>query len=156
MSTEIYTSYFYQIRNFKPNMIPLSTAVWDPKWYHNFKRDENYHFVDKNGVLNGLRMKQFVPNHACYGLCNGVEICQTKDPAVCDFLKMYKYQLSKLDISDVLNTIFFLTKDWCENPIPVLIVYETPDKACSERRAIQEYFNERGVSCRELQYPIGG
>ena len=25
------TSYFYQIRNFTRNMIPISTAVWDPR-----------------------------------------------------------------------------------------------------------------------------
>ena len=30
---KIYTSYFYQIRNFKPNMIPVSTAISDPFWY---------------------------------------------------------------------------------------------------------------------------
>lgn len=28
---KIRTSYFYQIRNFKKNMIPVSTAMWDPK-----------------------------------------------------------------------------------------------------------------------------
>jgi len=27
-------SYFYQIRNFKTNMIPMSTALSDPAWYH--------------------------------------------------------------------------------------------------------------------------
>lgn len=27
---KIYTSYFYMIRFMKPNMIPLSTAKWDP------------------------------------------------------------------------------------------------------------------------------
>ena len=27
-------SYFYQIRNFKHYMIPVSTAVWDPQWFH--------------------------------------------------------------------------------------------------------------------------
>lgn len=31
---KILISYFYQIRFFKPNMIPLSTAAFDPKWFH--------------------------------------------------------------------------------------------------------------------------
>lgn len=31
---KILTSYFYQIRNFKPYQIPLSTAISDPAWYH--------------------------------------------------------------------------------------------------------------------------
>ena len=43
------TSYFYQIRNFKPNMIPLSTALWDPKWFHKNK-GHSFQFKDKNGV----------------------------------------------------------------------------------------------------------
>ena len=30
---EFYTSYFYKIRFMKPYMIPLSTAVFNPKWY---------------------------------------------------------------------------------------------------------------------------
>ena len=34
---KIMTSYFYAIRFFKPNMIPISTAKWDPKWYHQNK-----------------------------------------------------------------------------------------------------------------------
>ena len=45
-------SYFYQIRNFKPNMIPMSTALSDPAWYHDFK-DKDYIFArlsDKNVV----------------------------------------------------------------------------------------------------------
>ena len=28
----ILISYFQQIRYFKPYMIPVSTAMWDPKW----------------------------------------------------------------------------------------------------------------------------
>ena len=30
---KIATSYFYQIRNFKPWMIPVSTCLSDPEWY---------------------------------------------------------------------------------------------------------------------------
>ena len=31
---KIRISYFYQVRNFKPNMIPMSTAISDPAWFH--------------------------------------------------------------------------------------------------------------------------
>ena len=31
---KIRLSYFYQIRFFKKNMIPMSTALSDPEWYH--------------------------------------------------------------------------------------------------------------------------
>ena len=48
---KILTSYFYQIRNFKPYQIPLSTAISDPAWYHPKNGD---YYVDKNGVINGF------------------------------------------------------------------------------------------------------
>lgn len=36
VNMKFYTSYFYKLRFFTPNMLPFSTAKWDPKWYHNF------------------------------------------------------------------------------------------------------------------------
>ena len=74
---QIIVSYFYHVRHFKPYMIPFSTAVWDPAWYHNFKRDHNYTYVDKNGVLNGLRIPFLRPGAKCKDLCSGPELCQT-------------------------------------------------------------------------------
>ena len=41
-----------------------------------------------------------------------------------------------------------------EEPIIVLIVYETPQNHCSERQALIDYFNSKGVECKELDYPI--
>ena len=38
--------YFYQVRFFTPNMIPVSTAVSDPKWYHQNKGPQ-FTFLDK-------------------------------------------------------------------------------------------------------------
>lgn len=65
---EIYTSYFYKVRFFKPNMIPISTAFSDPSWFHNFK-GHNYQFIDKNGVINGLRADVFAPGPVARELC---------------------------------------------------------------------------------------
>ena len=28
-------------------MIPISTAIWDPKWFHDFTYDQDYIFKDK-------------------------------------------------------------------------------------------------------------
>ena len=50
---KIRTSYFYQIRNFKKNMIPVSTAMSDPLWYRPEQGQE--YFFDKRGIVNGLR-----------------------------------------------------------------------------------------------------
>ena len=68
---KFYTSYFYQIRNFTPNMIPLSTACGDPLWFHK-GMDNSYTFFDKNGVINGLRAEMLHPDNSCSGLCEGM------------------------------------------------------------------------------------
>ena len=43
-------SYFYKIRFFQPWMIPISTAAWDPKYYHD-NRGKDYLFVDLQSFL---------------------------------------------------------------------------------------------------------
>ena len=43
-------SYFYKIRFFQPWMIPISTAAWDPKYYHDNK-GKDYLFVDTINIL---------------------------------------------------------------------------------------------------------
>ena len=99
---KVYTSYFYKIRFFKPNMIPLSTALWDPKWYHANQKQDHW-FIDKNGVINGLRAPVFAPGPIASELCRGN--CNPKNPESCDFLRAYAYQLSLLDINDIISRI---------------------------------------------------
>lgn len=154
---KIYTSYFYQLRFFKPYMIPLSTAVWDPKWYHN-NYDQDYTFVDKNGVINGLRCEALHPGPFCEGACRGTTGnapgC-THDPESCAFLKLYLAQLNKLDKADYLRRIENLCRKvqkelgFTEEPVAVLMVHEAPSNPCSERLALQQW-----AGCTELPYPI--
>ena len=70
----IYISYFYNVRFLKPDQVPVSTAVWDPKWFHDFK-GQSHKFFDKRGVLNGLRAESLHPDHTCDSLCRGLEAC---------------------------------------------------------------------------------
>jgi len=143
---KIYISYFYQIRFFTPNMIPLSTCCSDPAWFHNFTRDKSYKFQDKRGVWNGLRAEPFMPGFLCDGLCTGLQNCETKDPSECDFLKAYRMQLNMLDFEEIMRRFERLGKavqkrsGFFEEPIPVLIVYETPQNPCSERRVMIDWF----------------
>lgn len=67
---KISTSYFYQIKNFSENMISVSTAILDPKWYHDFKGCDHF-FKDKNNVWNGIRSSYLFPDGECDGLCKG-------------------------------------------------------------------------------------
>lgn len=65
---KIALSYFYQIRHFKKYMIPVSTAAWDPAWFHiNGEKDSVY--KDKNGIYNGLRFNELAPGKSCNNLC---------------------------------------------------------------------------------------
>lgn len=152
-------SYFYQIRNFKKNMIPVSTAMWDPKWYH-ANQGENFIFKDKRGILNGLRILPFHPGASCEGLCGGREGCEEKGPENCKFLKVYREQLEKLNLEEIMTDINNLA-NWYkeenkleEEPIVVFIVYEAPNNPCSERWVLLDYFKDKGIECKELEYPI--
>lgn len=134
-------SYFYQIRNFKKFMIPVSTAVWDPKWFHDFK-DKEYIFKDKNGVYNGIRFEELAPGDTCKDLCRGPEECSTKDPVDCLFLQNYRKQIQQLDKDKLLKECETLASNiqrkecFTEEPIIVFIVYETPNNKCSERNVL--------------------
>ena len=99
---KLYTSYFYQIRFFTPNMIPVSTAIWDLKWYHNFCDSDNV-FMDKNGGINDLRAEALHHDSALDGMCvgkYGVTLGCTHNPSTCTFVKGYMDQLNRLDCYD--------------------------------------------------------
>lgn len=144
---KILTSYFYQIRNFKRNMIPLSTAVSDPKWFH-CGRGRTFVFKDSNGVYNGIRAEPFVPQ-CSWGDCAGAKFCSYK-PEKCNFLSNYYKQLQELDFNEIMQRFSSLAErivardSLIEEPIMVLIFYEPPDNPCSERRIVQKWFKENG------------
>lgn len=149
-------SYFYQIRNFKSNMIPMSTCISDPKWYHDF-RGSGYLFKDKRGILNGLRLNTIIVQGG-HGECGCP--CETKDPSQCRFLKDYRFELELIDFPKMYRAMETFCNEYCkkekikEEPIAVLIVYEAPDNPCSERQSLIDYFNRHGIECKELDYPI--
>lgn len=135
-------------------MIPFSTAVFDPPWYHAFKH-MHYNFLDKNGVLNGLRIKDLAPGRNCEGLCTGTSDCVTLNPKTCAFLQEYQKQLEGVPYDALLEYLQKVTSKiqermgFEEEPIAVLIVYEPPTKECSERTVLHRVY---GI--QELQYPI--
>lgn len=155
---KFYISYFYQIRNMKSNMLPVSTAMWDPKWFHNGK-GENYRYMDKNGVVNGIRMnqlcmemyiyEQLIKNSVdCGEHCPGIEQCQfMQEYAKCireknpDFQKFISFcdryiQYLNQRLNLCLDTIIF-------------IVYEAPSRGCGERPELQRWFAENGFELLE-------
>ena len=136
-------------------MIPLSTAVYDPKWYH-MNHDQLFVFKDKNGVYNGLRIEPFMPGEECCHLCRGKDCCETKDPSTCEFLKKYREQLDKIDFNEALKAFSEISnaiknvEGFSEEPIIVLIVHEAPQNPCSERRVLVEWFRDHGYELEEF------
>ena len=156
---KFYTSYFYKIRFFKPYQIPFSTAVWDPKWFHDFK-GQNYTFLDKNGVVNGLRIKELRPGSDCQDLCRGPENClqssgNVVDPSTCRFLSIYGKQLDDINYEKFIEYFEKVSSEiqkklgFTEEPEIIFIVHEIPDNPCSERRKILEVLPKHGIEISE-------
>lgn len=153
---QIYTSYFYQIRNFTSNLIPISTCLSDPQWYRP-PADKEY-YIDKRGVVCGLRYEPLIVQRKSTFSCYGPEGCwyanaDTRDPygnkVSCPAMQEYEQLLySLVDKEKTLKAFEYCLNKFNADTI-VLIVYETPDNPCSERKALQEFFN-----CEELKYPI--
>lgn len=150
---KILISYFYQIRFFKPYMIPISTCLSDPAWFH-LNKGKFFQYQDKNKVWNGIRAEVFAPGAACEGLCHGPSMCKSKEN--CEFLKTYYNQLKSLEFSPILQRFKVLgekvkaASDFEEEPVYVLIVYETPTNPCSERIPLQKWFKENGYELKEF------
>ena len=159
---KIATSYFYQIRNFKEWMIPVSTALSDPDWYRPEPGQE--YFYDKRGIVCGLRYEPLIvqqeSTHSCPcedqlmgPLMNFKDIIK---PPLCETMREYNYLLkTKVNKEKTLKAFEYCANKFQKEigfkhePIIVLIVYEAPTNPCSERWALQKYFN-----CKELRYPI--
>lgn len=144
---KFYTSYFYQIRYFKPYQIPFSTAIWNPAFFREVH-------IDINGVINGLRANPFIPGPICKNDCRGPEHCLVT-PDECLFLKHYRMQLNRLKIDQIITRFEEIAREvqkdlgFNEEPEIILIVYEAPNNPCSERRVIQEWFRDNGVEISE-------
>lgn len=150
---KVLISYFYQIRNFSRNMIPISTACSDPKWYH-INNDKQSIYLDRRGILNGLREDRLAPGSTCYGLCNGPSHCKN-DPSSCEFIKNYSEQLSHINFKEFERDMDKLISDaehmlGIPDPMLVFIVYEAPDNPCSERQSLINWFKSNGVEIREF------
>lgn len=147
---KFYISYFYQVRFFQPHMIPISTAKYDPKWFHNFA-GHNHMFRDANGVINGIRLEMLSPSKNLGSHC--INCSHVGFPGSnCEFLSGYYEQLTKLDFNYLRNTLISLSKGLgIANPIIVLLVHEAPDNPCSERSPLKRWFKENNIDLKEWE-----
>lgn len=134
---KFYISYFWNVRNMPPEVVCLSTAIWDPKWFYLGKQGNVYR--DKRGVMNGLRAEPFVPK------------CEYSD----HFMEDYKKQLDGLDFDDMIcrfRSIAERVSPNADDPEIVLLVHEAPDNPNSERWPLFDWFKEHGIEAQE--YPV--
>ena len=153
---KLLTSYFYAVRFMPENYLPISTAVYDPQWFHKFKHP-TYKFIDNRGIVNGLRSMFLVPNVTCRGLCNGIDDGKVGDPDYCQFLKTYKKQLDEIwtpefevEIDYLLNQASLYVKH--EVNQPVFLFHEKPDNPCSERIPFTEWCKENKYDVEEFDW----
>ena len=143
---KIATSYFYQIRNFTPNIIPVSTAISDPAWYKPPEGQEYY--IDKKGIVCGLRYEPLIVQKFGHSECPCGK-WYPLDSGPCPTMLEYEQLLNSLvDKEKTLKAFEFCCNKFNADTI-ALIVYEAPTNPCSERWALQRFFN-----CNELEYPI--
>lgn len=140
-----FISYFYNIRFFPIKLIPVSTAVWDPKWYHAFKSND-FIYRDKRGIINGIRAEILSP----YKIesCECKNCLSNKNTAVCSFIKQYHDYIFSLDFNSIYNQLKTIS-DQFDNADICLMVYEKPDNPCSERNTLIEWFKCNDVELKE-------
>lgn len=147
-------SYFYQIRFFKPYIVPFSTAAFPPKWFHQNK-GRDYVFKDKNGVYNGIEATPLIPQIKTDGECHGPKECDL-NPDNCGFLSNYYSQLKTLDFNEIYKSFERLTtkvknlEKFEKDPVAALIVFETPSNPCSERVVLKKWFKENDIILEEF------
>ena len=100
---KIYTSYFYQIRNFKQNMIPISTTLSDPEWFKPPIGKEYY--IDKRGIICGLRYEPLIIQS------QGTHYCPCEDKNIlqgnCPTMQEYQQLLETVDFDKMIKAFEF-------------------------------------------------
>lgn len=172
---KIWISYFYQVRNFPNNLIPFSTAQYDPKWFHKFE-DQNKIFIDDRGIVNGLRLNKLVfPKEAYRYLVENDSACSKNCPLMnkvehqvqknqmtndwktfgCKFMDEYfKYLWNNVDYDKLIDYLkqckikFEVLYDIDDIEF-VLLVHEPPSTPCAERIVLKRWFEEFGYKLEE-------
>ena len=173
---KIWISYFYQVRNFEPHLIPFSTAQYDPKWFHKFESQSKV-FIDNNGIVNGLRLPELCfPKDAYEYLKENDSECSRDCPLQskveyqirqnelnnkwetfgCKFMDTYfKHLWDNVDFDKLIEKLTgiinnFKKETHCdEDPEIVLLVHEPPSNPCAERPVLKRWFAEYGYDLKE-------
>lgn len=155
---EFYITNFANLRHLKPNMIPISTCLSDPIFFHNNTRNKKICFIDKNGVMNGIREEILSPKFISQEYCVCSKTCSFKSIIPeCPFLKAYSEYLDTINFNDLLSELsrtaeeVRLVTQFDGEPIIVLLVYESETNLCSERIPLQNLFRKYGINLKNFK-----
>lgn len=171
---KIYISYFYKVRFMKSNLLPISTAKWDPDWFHKDPNStsnrpffKNYgQYLDKNCVLNGSRCESLVfPENLYKGLVASKSDCHPSctlkydmdSEHWCPFMKNYYSYLNNLNFDCIMTYLQALVNNYKyvyginKNVDVILLVHEPSSCHCAERPVLKKWFKQHGVSVHEWQ-----
>lgn len=146
-----YITYFYNVRFLPKNAIPLSTALFDPVWFHDGKGNK-YQYRDKRGVWNGLRAEPLCSKAVhTIGEADCGKNCG--QPIPCRFMDAYYNYLKSLDFLDIITRCNLIAKKAIPledgEPFIVLLVHEPSYCPCAERPVLQRWFRENGENLEE-------
>lgn len=150
----MYITYFYHVRHLSENLVPFSTAVYDPQWFH-ANKGAKHNFMDKRGVVNGLRCEPLVPDGTCNNLCHGPTSCSQGSPD-CTFLQKYREQVQRVDLVKLSQKMQEVCDGLSRKLLipgmkPILLVYEAKNNPCSERIVLIEEFKRQGLELIEYE-----
>lgn len=155
-----YITTFYNIRFLPPNNIPISTCLSDPKWFHDFK-GKNYCFVDKRGIMNGIREPALCPELDIPPEDICCKDCSHKSEVPnCPFLVAHRKAIRAVDFDYIMSEFKRVAKDVRKithfegEPDIVLLVYEKEDNPCSERAGLIELFKAHNIELKEWKQEI--
>lgn len=140
---KLYTSYWAMVRHFPRNLISLSTVVWPPRYEVKDSTGNPAIIVTCNPVQ---------PGESCEGLCHG-KPCDTS-PDKCKFLRTYRKQLEKLDVSVFVDSLNHLHDTICQmegfkDVDFAFLFYERADNKCSERWPLQDWLRTHNIEIEE-------
>lgn len=143
---KIYIANFANLRNMNENCIPVSTAVWQPKFWK--------YGIDKHNIFLGLSERELSPYKI--DIEDEVLCCKDcprkKDLPDCEFLRRYRAYLDTVDMNYILSEFSRVSEEvrmithYEGDPSIVLLVYEAEDNPCSERKPLIEWFAKHGIA----------
>lgn len=143
-----YIASFSQLRKLDKTYIPISTAVWQPKF---FKLG-----IDSNEVMLGITERELSPYKV--DMSDGcIKNCPHRESVPnCPFLTKYRNYLDTVDFNYILSEFNRVAEEvrmithYDGEPKIVLLVYEAIQNPCSERQPLKDLFKKHGLELIDI------